>query len=341
MINIRIRLRERKKKTVIYFDIHYDGKRWYERQDISLTGNKKADAIVMQEAERLRAERLIQLSSGYDVTMRNKNFLQYYEDVKNKNPEYERRAAVYKNLVKFCEAKNIKQLNFKDINDNFWFKFREYLVSIKHEPHTIYTELSILKAVLNKAVRENLLLINPLRNVREKRPKTTRKFLTYEELQKLKNTPCVDENVKRAFLFACGTGLRLIDIENLKKENVQDEINITIIKTNTPLSLPYSPDLLKYIPDFDNKLPGEKLFKLPARSTMSTILKAWIERAEINKRITFHSSRHTYATLHLTYGTRIEVLRDLLGHKDVRETQIYAKILDEKKKEAVKNLPEI
>jgi integrase len=342
MVNIRIRTRERKKKTVIYFDIHYDGKRWYERQDIYLTGDKKGDSLIMQEAERLRAERLIQLSSGYDVTMRNIDFLKYYEAVKNETPEYERRAGVYKNLVKYCQINNIKRLNFKDITPNFWAKFKEFLiVKEEHSPHTIYTEYSVLKAVLNKAIRENLVLVNPLRGVKERKPKTTRKFLTYEELQKLKNTPCIDENVKRAFLFACGTGLRLIDIEHLKKENVEDEINIIMVKTGAPLNLPYSADLLQYIPGFNEKQPGEKLFKLPARSTMGTILKAWVERAEIGKKITFHSSRHTYATLHLTYGTRIEVLRDLLGHKDVRETQIYAKILDEKKKEAVNNLPPI
>jgi integrase len=342
MISIVLRERPRKKKTVIYFDIHCDGRRWYERLDICLTGNKEADKQIRNEAERLRAERLIQLSSGFDVTIRNKNFLEYYIKVKDERPEYERRAGVYKHLVRYCEMNKIKQLSFRDINEGFWNSFKNYLIKeAGHKPYTIYTVLSIVKAVLNRAVKEKLLLNNPLQYVREKRPKSTREFLTFDELQILKNTPCVNDEVKRAFLFACGTGLRLSDIENLKKENVKDEIKITMKKTKEVLILPYSPDILEYVPGFKNMRLEDKLFHLPARSIMSTVMKAWVQNSKIDKHITFHCARHTYATLHLTYGTHIEVLRDLLGHQDVRETQIYAKILDEKKKEAVKNLPKI
>jgi site-specific recombinase XerD len=74
---------------------------------------------------------------------------------------------------------------------------------------------------------------------------------------------------------------------------------------------------------------------------MNSIIHGWATAAKIPKRVSFHTSRHTYATLHLTYGTSIEVLKELLGHKDVRETQIYAKIIDRKKVEAVRNLPEL
>jgi integrase len=342
MITIVIRKIERKKKTVLYLDVHCEGRRWYERLDIFLTGNKKADAETMNEAERLRAERHIQLSSGFDVTVKNKNFLDYYKKVKDERPEYERRAGVYKHLVNYSQAKKL-HLTFRNINESFWNGFKAYLVEVAdHKPYTIHTVLSILKAVLNRAVREKLLLSNPLQHVKEKRPKTTRTYLTLEEVKKLKAAPCGNDEIKRAFLFSCNTGLRISDIENLKKKDLaRGEINITIKKTKDSLTIPYDINILRYIPGFNEKTDDDYLFHLPARSIISPVFKAWIKTAEINKNITFHSARHTFATLHLTYGTAVEVLRDLLGHRDVRETQIYAKIISEKKKEALKNLPEI
>jgi site-specific recombinase XerD len=81
------------------------------------------------------------------------------------------------------------------------------------------------------------------------------------------------------------------------------------------------------------------VFKMPSRATMRYVLKAWLISAALNKRITFHSARHTFATMLLTFGVDIYTVSKLLGHKDIKTTQVYAKLIDLKKDEAIDKLP--
>lgn len=309
---------------------------------MKLTGIKSIDKDTMNEAERIRAKRLLDLSAGkYDLepVLTNKNFLQFYKKMIDEFPEYERRASVYKHLTGYCELNHIERLNFSDINEGFWERFKRYLITqAHHSQSTIHLVLAIIKAILNRAVRDKIILTNPLNYVREKTPKSTRTYLTLEELKKMRETKCLNDEVKQAFLFSCYTGLRLSDIEKIRSENlVNDTFRIKMKKTSNDLINPVDNKALKYI---DRTREGI-LFNLPARSTINLVIRSWAAAAGITKKVSYHTSRHTYATLHLTYGTSIEVLRDLLGHKDVRETQIYAKIIDQKKKEAINNLPEL
>jgi integrase len=346
MISITIQWMKRKSGKTGYLIIRTENqKSIWEPLGLKLTGNVKADKKIMDSAELIKASRIIEIRErGYEIpqVLNNRDFLSYYKKVIDERPEYERRSSVHKHLVAFAELHNEK-ITFKDLNENFWNRFKKYLVEERdHSQYTIHTVLSILKAILNRAVREEVISKNPLQHVTEKRPKSTRTYLTLEELQSLNNIPCASEEVKKAFLFSCYTGLRKSDVENLKKENIiGNNIVLTMKKTKDSITLPFDEKALKYLPALEPLKNDDLLFHLPASSTVNGIIHGWAAAAKIPKRVSFHTSRHTYATLHLTYGTSIEVLKELLGHKDVRETQIYAKIIDRKKVEAVMNLPEL
>lgn len=341
MLSVTLHWKERKNSKTGYLIIRGYGKPVWEPLGLKLIG-AKTDKLIIESAERIRAKRLIEITEkGYEVppTLSNRDFIAYYKKVIAERPDYERKASVYKHLVNFTNG----QLTFKDINESFWNNFKQYLTEQrKHKQSTIHLILRIFKSVLNRAVNEQIIYRNPLQKVKEKNPKVVREFLTIEELQKLKDTPCGNNEVKRAFFFSCFTGLRVSDVRGLKKKNIEGgKIAITMEKTDDGLVIPYDYKILKYLPNIDRLGDDDYLFSLPAQSSVSNFIRSWVAAAEINKKITYHSSRHTYATLHLTYGTSIEVLKELLGHKDVRETQIYAKIIDKKKAEAVKNLPEL
>ena len=165
-----------------------------------------------------------------------------------------------------------------------------------------------------------------------------REYLTLEELNQLATTPCDSDILKRAALFSALTGLRHCDIKKLKwRDVVKDEEHYRLLFTQQKTKG------VEYMPISDQAylLCGERgdadrlVFEgLQDPSWINRPVKRWIEASGITKHITFHCFRHTYATLQLTNGTDIYTVSKMLGHKKVTTTQIYAKIVDEKKEAA-------
>lgn len=212
---------------------------------------------------------------------------------------------------------------------------------------TISTYYSTLGTLFNNAVREHLLNKNPLRDMsaaeKPKRPESEREFLTMAEVQKMINTRCGNENVKNAFLFACFTGLRLGDIEDLTWIMIREtssgrEVATRMNKTRQFVYVPLSENAQSFLPKYGDR--KGKVFVLPSRNEINSGVQHWVKRAGIKKHITFHCSRHTYATLLLTYGADIYTVSKLLGHSSVTHTQVYAKIIDKKRREAVELIPD-
>jgi len=92
-------------------------------------------------------------------------------------------------------------------------------------------------------------------------------------------------------------------------------------------------------PRIISEVPAEAVFKLGAQQSIDKAIRQWVKRAGVEKRISFHCARHTFATLGLTCGVDLYTMSKLLGHRDIASTQIYAKIIDKKKLEAVAMLP--
>lgn len=202
--------------------------------------------------------------------------------------------------------------------------------------NTSATYFSIFKAILKQAFIDGYFssdLSGKIKGIPNR--ESRREYLTEEELNILVKTPCDNEVLKRASIFSALTGLRHSDIQKLKwKEIVVDgekiELHFTQKKTEGVEYKPISKQALELCGErrglddlvFDN---------LPNPSWISRPLKKWIEKAGIHRNITFHCFRHTYATLQLANGTDIYTVSKMLGHTNVNTTQIYAKVIDEKK----------
>ena len=155
-------------------------------------------------------------------------------------------------------------------------------------------------------------------------------------------TECRNKTVKQAYLFSCYCGLRLSDMETLCWKDIicnDGRYMIATVqqKTSTPIYTPLSQNAVKWLPERkpDNNDETLVFAELPSRPTTNKILKQWVEKAGIGKKITYHTSRHTFGTMMMTVGADLYTTCKLMGHADVRTTQIYAKIVDSKKIEAV------
>lgn len=209
----------------------------------------------------------------------------------------------------------------------------------KVSQNTASTYFSIFKAALKQAFIDGYLAVDlaaKSRNIPWQ--ESRREHLSVEELNQLVATPCERPVMKRAALFSALTGLRHCDIQKMKwgeLQKVGDEyrLNFTQQKTKGVEYTPISPQAYQLCGE--RKEPGQLVFEdLPDPSWISRPLKKWIEAAGITRHITFHCFRHTYATLQLSSGTDIYTVSKMLGHTNVKTTQIYAKVVDEKKKKA-------
>lgn len=238
-------------------------------------------------------------------------------------------------------------LPFSKINLRTAEEFKQFLLSapcgggkqgtISH--NTAATYFSIFKAALKQAFVDGYLttdLSAKIKGIQEK--ESRREYLTVEELNTLATTPCERDVLKRAALFSALTGLRHCDIQKLKWKEIsvdgdQAKLHFTQKKTSGVEYTPISQQAFELCgePKEQNQLVFEDL---PNPSWISRPLKQWVESAGITKHITFHCFRHTYATLQLSKGTDIYTVSKMLGHTNVKTTQIYAKVVDEKKNKA-------
>jgi integrase len=248
-----------------------------------------------------------------------------------------------------------KQITLNDVDKTFCAGFAEYLNNAagrknKHceakplAPGTRAAYFKALSTALNTAVKDGHIESNPMNLLSHSRLiqniATERIYLTADEMRKLINTPCPRKDVGDAFLFSCFCGLRWSDINALTWGDIHTggnewKIEIRMIKTRDLLYLPLSSEARGFIPERRDKTDIDKVFTLPVLDCAEINIKKWIGAAGINKHITFHCARHTFATLMLTLGADLYTTSKLLGHTNIQTTQIYAKIVDSKKTEAV------
>lgn len=208
---------------------------------------------------------------------------------------------------------------------------------------TITGTLSSLGSVLRYAVHKGMIHSNPVELYDTKKiqgPVYKRVYLISEELKALAKTDCSVELYKKLFLFACFVGLRYSDLISLRwsdiiEENGEIRIEKMMHKTRHMVYVPLGKIAKDYLPE--RGTPEELVFPdLPKKiAAIDTVIKQWAADAGIEKKVTFYTSRHTFATLSLTYGADLYVVSQLLGHKEIRTTEVYAEIIDVKRTEAM------
>ncbi len=155
--------------------------------------------------------------------------------------------------------------------------------------------------------------------------------------------------MKPAFLFCCFSGLKYSAVlkmtwrEITVSANGLAQLETSMKKTGKPLYLPLSDNARKWLPERGDTPDDSRVFyKLPDQVTNADVrLRTLVKKAEISRHVTFHVARHTFATLTLSYGADLYTVSKLLGHSNVRTTQIYAKIVDESKRKAVNLIPKL
>lgn len=229
--------------------------------------------------------------------------------------------------------------------------FREYILKAKClkkkdqflAQNTALSYFNKIKATLRKAYKKGLLQTDINAAVDSiKEQESQRNFLTMEEASRLFRTPCKKEIVKRVCMFSLLTGIRYSDIAKLIWEEVQYSksegyyIRFKQQKTDRPVTLPISQEAFECLGEKEAQY--KRVFYNLKKWDVDRLLPIWVKDATIAKHITFHCFRHTYATLQMAAGTDIFTVSKMLGHKNIKTTQIYTKIIDEKKRETTNKI---
>ncbi|MGZ2369471.1 site-specific integrase [Ancylomarina sp. YFZ004] len=227
---------------------------------------------------------------------------------------------------------------------SFIIDFEHYFKTVrKCNNNSTYKYLKNMRKVINLAIRNEWLDKDPFAKYQTKLIEVKREYLTKEELQKLENLKLSFPRlgvVRDIFVFSCYTGLAYIDVSNLTKENIRIGIdgNLWILlereKTKTPSNIPILPqahNLIKKYVDHPAKKSEDHIFPSFSNQKLNAYLKELADLASIDKNLTFHIARHTFATtITLANGVPIESISSMLGHKNIRTTQIYSKVVNEK-----------
>jgi integrase len=244
-----------------------------------------------------------------------------------------------------------QDLCFKDSTISLMDDYKDYLLtakSLRDNGKTLSRNTALcyqnkLRTTLKKAYKEGKLRtdINAgLNSIKEQ--ESQRNFLTLEEAKKLFKTPCTNKLVYQISMFSILTGLRYSDIAKLlwsEIEYIEDDgyyIRFKQKKTAGVETIPIPDDAFELLGSKVNE--HDKVFAGLKKWDVDRILPVWIAKSGITKRITFHCFRHTYATLQISSGTDIFTISKMLGHRNVKTTQIYTKIIDSKKRETTRRI---
>jgi integrase len=327
----------------------------YIFKDPKTKEQKTHNKSVMEAAENLRSNRQIQLirmGVGIEEHLNPKwesSFTHLFNKliIEGKRKSYSNHHCTRNQLIKFAGD----DIKCSQITPKFCNDFKTFLVTGINKKGEKVSNLSVNSAAAYLQVFRNVLfyafkndyLKEDVRIKMEgiKTNPTQRQRLTLDEVKKLENTFLKNE-LKNACMFSIYTGLRFSDIKNLTWGNVVKEEGTTFLrfkyqKTQEFDDLPIQDSSVRFMGE--RKSDSDKVFpKINYNHQLNSIIKEWVQRAGIKKKITFHCFRHSFATIALNNNIPIEVVSDLLGHRDISTTQIYAKIIGENKRNAVKSL---
>ncbi len=360
-----VRLREKELANGVrslYLDIYVNGKRSYEFLKLYLIPETNPQAKVQNE-NTMRAANTIKLNRILEITndkaglkntsIRAKMLLKDWMETFRLAQEQKgvKDQKLIHNTVHALTAYNIN-VAMRDVNRDYIIGLTNFLRNDYRSPrgkklkdYSVINYLGCLRNALNMAVREDVIADNPIMKLsaqdKVKAPESQREFLTIEEVQQLEATDSPYPHIKQAFLFACYTGLRCSDVRSITwgkivKDGGKYRLHTVMFKTKRPFYIPLSKKAMQWMPERGDKTDDDLIFEnIPVQVNTKLYLQPWLDKAGITKPITFHCSRHTFGTMMLTLGADIYTTSKLMGHTKVEVTQIYAKIINKKKDDAV------
>ncbi|MGJ8667539.1 MAG: tyrosine-type recombinase/integrase [Patiriisocius sp.] len=309
-------------------------------------------------AEIIRAKRLVQFRDKEFGFKENVNisidFILFYETIVEEklNTTGHTNYLAWKSSLNYLKEFMGHKIQSHQLNERHVSNYRAFLLSTNNLRFKETQKLSINTAstyykhfinVLKRAYKKNIILTDLAENADYiKEEQTHREYLTEEELDLLWRTEIKIEKVKHMAFFAALTGFRFSDIINLKWESIYKDkhqgyyIKLREQKTGNINNHPISETAHKLLEIQDTK--KGQIFDNIKYTQITRPLKNWIKQSGINKKISFHNFRHSYATLQLANGTDIYTVSKLLGHKNVSTTQIYTKVMDKNKIKAANRI---
>ena len=369
-----VKLRNKKLKNgmrSLYLDIYLKGERSFEFLNIHIPDTKRLstdDREKMELAEKIRTQReyaLLLDTSGAGLPKsktKAPDFIGYYEAIRKTKTHLNNWNNTAKWLKEFTKGEPV---TFPAVDAKWLLEFQALLLR-NVANNTALQYIWTIRYVLAKAERDGIIDANPYRRMRREDKlrweKSLPKYLTLDEVRKLAN--CKTEvlpEVRQAFLFACFCGLRWSDVSRLTWDKVKEDagrdgadewaVELAVKKTRTQMNIPLpaqAVEILRKRKPEDAEW-GDPVFPWCAvnpdekgrNNAANQMLKTWAKDAGLGKPINFHMARHTFATLTLTHGADLYTVSKLLGHSDIKTTAIYAKVVDERKRQAVANLPRL
>jgi len=339
---------------------------------ISLHVNPKSSEARQENKETMAlanavlAKTQLQLHAGrYDfmIPARQADFIEFFKKLTLEKNITAKTKTKWRTALRKLQAslklKPDQPLYFSEIDKNLLENFRTYLLQ-NSMVNTASTDFSYIRTALNHAYRNDMMKVKITDQVKAIAPQRTKiVFLTQEELNILAKTPCGKPLIKRAALFAALTGMRIADIAHLRWEDVVFEptgpcVHFRQRKTKALNYLPVSQQAIKIAAAMDaddnqNGNPKDKPADIPAEKRTGVVFprlielhtqckrphfKIWIRDAGIKKNVTFHTMRHTFATLQLLANTNIKTLSEMLGHTKIENTMIYAHVVNASRRAA-------
>lgn len=358
---MKVTLREKKLKNrySLYLDIYVDGKREYEVLKLypSLkpknSEEREYNANLRRKAEIIRARRQMELIDNKHRLAPKASkilFMDYFfeltQERKKSKGNYGNWDSVYKILKEYFGGKSvtISELTDEDIADikNYILNVYKTKSNRKLSRNAAVSYFNKVKAALNQAFDDKLIDIKIGSRIKAiKAEETHREFLSQEEVNEILKHECDFPVMKSAFMFSIFTGLRWSDINNLRWENIKYSEGTGYIvkyiqqKTGNVDNLPIPATAITFLGE--RQAANERVFKGLKYSAWHNLkLSQWMMKAGITRKITFHSARHTYATLLMTNNVGAEVIQKMLGHKELKTTMVYAKVIDQRRIDAVK-----
>jgi integrase len=343
-VNLRYRMTKPGIPYQLFLDYYINGKRIRKSLNLKVVGEKSSlvkDKESIKVALAIRDEMERKFIEGDTGVLISKpeviDFLEFFKAFSEKKSNDTNYRISYDHFSRFLGK---DKLDIRNVDIKLCEGYRDYLLSLDITPYTALHYFVTFKATLNQAVKHGHILANPAKGISIKYEKKSIDRLSVEEVKSLMQTDCAYPDIKKGFLFACFTGLRFSDLNNLKWTDITNgRLKIIMLKTKKEIEMKLHPNAKAILKEQKQIRSEGNVFRIPTGGKTSNRLKKWFRHAEIDKDLTFHCSRHTFGCMLIESGVDVFSVMKLMGHNEVKTTLQYVEKVGATKDKAIDRMP--